>query len=150
MFSCSHFSNFLSDPIRTQSAMPKRGQEATSNEDSSMAKPKPMNSAMAKSRPMNLVMHNPLSARKNPSARFEAIPSNSGNVEKEQGGDPSIRKLMRNPSQDPIAYSQVRREENTQKCRLLEAQPYARMRTFFSLRLSKIIPSAHHVTPGCS
>ena len=30
MFSCSHFSNFLSDPIGKQSAMSKRGQEATS------------------------------------------------------------------------------------------------------------------------
>ena len=42
MFSCSHFSNFLSDPIGKQSAMSKRGQEATSSEDSPMAKPKPM------------------------------------------------------------------------------------------------------------
>ena len=30
MFSCSHFSNFLSDPIGKQRAMSKRGQEATS------------------------------------------------------------------------------------------------------------------------
>ena len=62
--------------------------------------------AKAKSRPMNLVMRNPLSARKNP--------PNPGNVEKEQGGAPGIRKLMRNPSQDPIDFSQVRRQENTQ------------------------------------
>ena len=84
-----------------------------------MAKPKPMNPAMAKSRPMNLVMHNPLSARKNPPQDL-SNPFNPVSVEKEQGGDPSIRKLMRNPSQDPIEYSQVRRQENTQKCRLLE------------------------------
>ena len=32
MFSCSHLSNFLSDPIRKQSAMSKRGQEGTSSE----------------------------------------------------------------------------------------------------------------------
>ena len=31
MFSCSHFSNFLSDPIGKQSVMSKRGQEATSS-----------------------------------------------------------------------------------------------------------------------
>ena len=30
MFSCSQFSNFLSDPIRKQSAMSKRSQDATS------------------------------------------------------------------------------------------------------------------------
>ena len=48
------------------SAMSKRGQEATSSEGSPIAKPKPMISAMAKSKPMNLVLHNPLSARKNP------------------------------------------------------------------------------------
>ena len=37
MFSCSHFSNFLSDQIGKQSAMSKRGQEATSSEGSPMA-----------------------------------------------------------------------------------------------------------------
>ena len=42
MFSCSHFSNFLSDPIGKQSAMSKRGQETTSSEGSPMAKPKPV------------------------------------------------------------------------------------------------------------
>ena len=31
MFSCSHFSNFLCDPIGKQSAMSKRGQKATSS-----------------------------------------------------------------------------------------------------------------------
>ena len=40
MFSCRHFSNFLSNPIGKQSAMSKRGQEATSSEGSPMAKPK--------------------------------------------------------------------------------------------------------------
>ena len=64
MFSCSHFSNFLSDPIGKQSAMSKRGQEATSSEGSPMAKPKPM--APAKARPVNLVSRSPWSARENP------------------------------------------------------------------------------------
>ena len=40
MFSCSHFSNFLSDPNGKQSAMSKRGQDATSSECSPMPKPK--------------------------------------------------------------------------------------------------------------
>ena len=40
--SCSHFSNFLSDPIGKQSAMSKRGQETTSSKGSPTAKPKPM------------------------------------------------------------------------------------------------------------
>ena len=40
MFSCSHFSNFLSVPIGKQSAMSKRGQDATSSEGSPMAKAK--------------------------------------------------------------------------------------------------------------
>ena len=45
MFSCSHFSDFLSDDrIGKQSAMSKRGQETTSGEGSPMAKPKPNNS----------------------------------------------------------------------------------------------------------
>ena len=109
MFSCSHFSNFLSDPIRKQSAMSKRGQEAT-NEGSPMAKPKPMNSAMAKSRPMNLV-HNPLSARKNPPQDVRD-PVNSGKVEERGGRSSSGKPVRTDPRQDPIEHSQVR-QENT-------------------------------------
>ena len=45
MISCSHFNNFLSDPIGKQSTMSKRGQEATSSEGSPMAKPKGKSSA---------------------------------------------------------------------------------------------------------
>ena len=40
MFSCNHFSDFLSDPIGKQSAMSKRGQEVTSGEGSPMTKPR--------------------------------------------------------------------------------------------------------------
>ena len=54
MFSCSHISNFLSDPIGKQSAMSKRGQETTSSEGSPMAKPKPM--VPAKAKPVKLVL----------------------------------------------------------------------------------------------
>ena len=61
MFSCSHFSNFLSDPIGKQGAMSKRGQETTSSEGSPMAKPKPM--VPAKARPVNLVFYAARGAR---------------------------------------------------------------------------------------
>ena len=41
-FSCSHFCDFVSDDqVRKQNAMSKRGQEATSNEGSPLAKAKP-------------------------------------------------------------------------------------------------------------
>ena len=56
MFSCTHFSNFLCDPMEKQSAMSKRGQETTSSEGSPMAKAKPV----------NLVLRSPWSARENP------------------------------------------------------------------------------------
>ena len=50
---CSHFSDSLSDDqVREQSAMFKNGQEATSNEGSPMAKPRP--AIPAKARPTNL------------------------------------------------------------------------------------------------
>ena len=88
--------------------------EATSGEGSPMAKPKPMNSAMSKARPTNLVLHNPMRARKNPPQDL-SDPVNPGNVDEERGGHSSSRKPVRtNPSQDPIEYSQVRRQENTQ------------------------------------
>ena len=48
MFSCNQFSDFLSDPIGKQSAMSKRGQEATSGEGSPMAKPKLVEPARAR------------------------------------------------------------------------------------------------------
>ena len=42
MYSCSHFSDFLSDEqVRNQSATSKRGQKTTSNEGFSMAKARP-------------------------------------------------------------------------------------------------------------
>ena len=103
MFSCSHFSNLLSDPIRKQSAaMAKKRQEATSSEGSPMAKPEPTSPAMAKSRPMNLVLHNPLNARKNPPQDL-SDPVNQENAEEKQVGvQTSIRKLMRNTSRSSI------------------------------------------------
>ena len=61
MFSCSHYSDFLFDPIGKQSAMSNRGQEATSGEGSPMAIPKPM--VPTKARPLNLVSRSPWSER---------------------------------------------------------------------------------------
>ena len=66
--------------------MSKRGQETTSNEGSQMAKPNPK--IPAKARPMNLVLHNPLSATKNPPQDLRD-PVNPGNVDEERGGAPS-------------------------------------------------------------
>ena len=52
MFSRSHFSDFLSDDrIGKQSAMSKRGQEATSSEGFPMAKPKFVRGPVPKPRP---------------------------------------------------------------------------------------------------
>ena len=75
-----------------------------------MAKPKPKNPAMAKSRPMNLVLHNLLSATKNPPQDL-SDPINPKNAKEEQGVPLSIRKKMRNTSRDPIEYWYVRRQE---------------------------------------
>ena len=44
--------------------MSKRGQETTSIEGSSLAKPKPM--VPAKAKPVNMVLRSPWSARENP------------------------------------------------------------------------------------
>ena len=61
MFSCSHFSNFLSDPIGKQSAMSKRGQETTSSEGSPMPKRRRM--IPAKAKPVNVVLRSPWTTR---------------------------------------------------------------------------------------
>ena len=50
MFSWSHLSNLLSDPIRKQYAMSKRVQESNLKEGSAVAKPKPMNLTLSSMR----------------------------------------------------------------------------------------------------
>ena len=111
----SHFNNFLCDPTRKQSATSKRVQEGTSSEGPPMANPKPLNPAMAKSRPTNLVLHNPMSARNNSSQNLRD-PVNLGNVDEELGDRTSSGKPVRtNPTQKPVEFSQVRRQENTQQ-----------------------------------
>ena len=80
--------------------MSKRAQESTAEEGSAVAKP----------RAMNLVSRNLLVAKQNSSKD-----SNSpGNQELDQSYvSPSVRKLMRNKSRDPTAYSQERRQDDT-------------------------------------
>ena len=97
-FSCGHF---LSN--RKQSVMSKRVQESTAKECSAVAKP----------RLMNLVSRNLLSALETPPQDSSA--SNSpGNQELDQSYvSPGVRTLMRNSNQDPTAYSQERRQDDT-------------------------------------
>ena len=91
-FSCSHV---LSK--RKQSVVSKRAQESTAKEGSAVAKP----------RPMSLVSRNLLSARKTPPQD-----SSASNSPKNQELD-QVRKLVRNNDQDPTAYSQERRQDDT-------------------------------------
>ena len=89
---CNHFRDLISDPIGKQSAMSKRGQEATSSEGSPMAKPKPM--VPAKTRPVNLVSHTTWSARENP-PQDSGYPVDPVNADEGQGSHASTRKLVR-------------------------------------------------------
>ena len=105
MFSCSQFSYFLSDPIGKQSAMSKRGQEATSSEGSPMAKPKPK--VPAKARPVAW------SARENPPQDL-GYQVNPVIVDEGQGSHTSIRRLVRITQNPEVERSQVRRQDNAQ------------------------------------
>ena len=109
MFSCIHFSNFLSDPIGKQSAMPKRDQETTSSEGSPMAKPKPM--LPAKTKPVDLFLRSPWSARENPPQGL-GFPVNPVNDDAGQGDHTSTRRLVRTPQPKSRTFS----SEATGKC----------------------------------
>ena len=109
MFSCSHFSNYLSDPIGKQSAMSKRGQRATSSKGSLMAKRKTM--VPAKARPVNLVLRSPWSARENPPQDL-GYPVNPANVDEGQGSH--TRRFVRTTQNPEVECSQVRRQEKAQ------------------------------------
>ena len=111
MFSCSHVSHFLSDPIGKQSAMSKRGQEATSSEGSPMAKRRPM--VPAKTRPVNLVLRSPWSARENPPQDL-GYPVDSVNADEGQDCQTSTRKLVRTTQSPQVESYQMRREEKAQ------------------------------------
>ena len=111
MFSCSHFSYFLCDPIGKQSVMSKRGEEATSSEGSLMAKPRPM--IPAKAKPVNLVLRSPWSTRENPPQNFGKSGRPRGmsmrdNVVKQ------TRKLVQTTQSPEVEYSPVRRQERAE------------------------------------
>ena len=110
MFSRSHFSNFLSDPIGKQSAMSKRGQEATSSEGSPVATPKPM--VPAKTRPVNLVLRSPWSARENPPEDL-GYPVDRVNADEGQGSQSSARTLVRTDHPKPRSRKLPREETGT-------------------------------------
>ena len=117
MFSCSHFSNFLCDPIGKQSAVSKRGQEAISSEGSPVAKPTPM--ILAKAKPVNFVLRSPWSTRENRSQNL-GHPVDPGNVDEGQGSQTNTRKLVQTTQSPEVEYSQVRRQKRSSKFKSLE------------------------------
>ena len=85
MFSCSHFSNFLSDPIEKQSVMSKRGQESTSD-----GKAKTNGSSEG-----DICQRGPWSAKENPPQDLGHL-VNPVNDDEEHGDHTSIRRFVRN------------------------------------------------------
>ena len=118
MFSCSHFSNFLSDPIGKQRAMSKRGQEATSSEPSPMAKPRPM--IPAKAKPLNLVHtqsveHECLVARTRVETFLHEVLGslvNPGNTDERKEVEIAAGISLRSATRSEVGYSQVSRQDN--------------------------------------
>ena len=105
MFSYSHFSKFLSDPFGKQSTMSKSGEEATSSEGSTMAKPKPM--VPAKTKPVNVMSRTPWSAREH-ILQDLGYPVDPVNADEGQGSQTSTWKLVRTTQSPEIESSQVR------------------------------------------
>ena len=88
--------------------------KCTSGEGSTMARPRSMNLVTAKPRPTNWVSHNLLSARKN-SKQDLSDSNNQWDAKAEQGGvSTCVWKQMRDTSQNPAEYSQVKQQEDTQ------------------------------------
>ena len=108
MFLCSHFSNFLSDPIGQQSAMSKRGEETTSSEDSPMAKPRP--AIPAKARPLNLVARSPRSEEDSSQSLGYLV--NPGNAGERREVEVAPGNSWRSASRSEVGYSQASRQEN--------------------------------------
>ena len=107
-----------------QRVMSKRAQESTSEENSAVDKP----------RPMNLVSRNLLSAKKDP-LQDSSDPNSLGNQELDQSRvSSSGRKLMRNINPNPTMYFQEEQQDDTQSSSTrklggemhLEAQPAPR------------------------
>ena len=106
MSSCSHFSNFLSDPIGKQSAMSKVKKRLPVNVHRWRNQQKPM--VPAKARPVNMVLSSPWSARENPPQDLGNL-VNPGNVDDGQGSQTGTRRLVRATQNSEIECSQVRR-----------------------------------------
>ena len=98
------FQPFLSDPIGNQSAMSKRGQEATSSEGSLTDGETKANDFGEGA--INLVSHSPVSARENPPQDLRD-PVNPENVDEGQSSQTSTRKLVRTNQRQEVEYSQV-------------------------------------------
>ena len=101
MYSWSHFSNFLfdiSDHVRKQSAMSKRGQKTTSNEGSPMVKAKP-----------SLVLREQRSEEI--SSRSLGSLVNPENVDERKEVMQASRELVQRDSNSKVGYSQASRQE---------------------------------------
>ena len=97
MFLCSHFSNFLSDPIGQQSAMSKR-----------MAKPRP--AIPAKARPLNFVARSPRS--KEDFSQSLGYLVNPVNADERKEVEVAPGNSWRSASRSEVGYSQASRQEN--------------------------------------
>ena len=108
MFSCRHLSDFLSnDKSGKQSALSKRGQEATSNEGSPMAKPRPAFPAQA--RPMNLVMRSARSEED--SSKSLGYLVNPWNTDERKEVEVAAENIWGSATISEIGYSEASRQE---------------------------------------
>ena len=109
MSSCSHFNDFLSnDQVGKQSAKSKRGQEATSNEGSPMAKPRPAIPVVA--RPINLVMRSPRSEQDSLQSLGSLV--NPENADERKEVEIAAGNSWQFASRSEVGYSQASRQEN--------------------------------------
>ena len=102
MYSCSHFSEFLSDDqVRKQSAMSKRGQKTTSNESSPTAKAKPC-----------LVLRE--QRGEEISSRCLGYLVNPWNADERKDVVQASKQLVQPELNSEVGYSQASRQENDQ------------------------------------
>ena len=112
MFSCSHFSNFLSDPIgKAERHVKLEDRMRLPVKVHPWQSPEP--SVPAKARQINLVLHSTWSARENPS-QYLGYPGNPGNDDKGQGDLTRTRKLVQTTQNPEVERYQVKRQENAQ------------------------------------
>ena len=105
--SVCHFNDFLSiDQVGKQSTVSKRGEEATSNEGSPMAKPRP--AIPAKARP-NLVMRSSRSEIDSSQSLVYLV--NPGNADERKEVEIAPGNSWRFSSRSEVGYSQASRQE---------------------------------------